>query len=153
MEPGMSGPVVREALLDDAPAVSRLLGQLGYPASPDEMRGRLQALINHPDYVTFVAEISGEVVGLVGAQIGYSLEVTGRYGRLTGLVVEERWRGKGIGGSLMARIEDWIRQQGSVIAVLASGPHYAEAHRFYRHLGYEETGIRFVKRLGSPVLP
>jgi len=79
--------------------------------------------------------------------------VTGRYGRLTGLVVDERWRGKGIGGSLMTRIEDWIRQQGSVIAVLASGSHYAEAHRFYRHLGYEETGIRFVKRLGSPVLP
>ena len=32
---------------------------------------------------------------------------------------------------------------------VTSGPLHAEAHAFYRHLGYEDQGIRFAKILSS----
>jgi GNAT superfamily N-acetyltransferase len=143
----MKSCTVREAVMTDAPAIACLLEQLGYPALPDEMKGRLQALITHRDYMVFVAETSGHVVGLVGAHIACSLEFTGRYGRLTDLVVHEKWQGRGIGKCLMAGIEEWLREQSAVLAVVAGGMQRTRAHRFYRSLGYGETGIQFVKQL------
>ncbi len=138
---------IREAKLTDAPTIARLVTQLGYPTSPSEMENRLQILLAHSDYITFVAEVSSIVVGLVGAYIGYAIESTGTYGRLTGLVVDEQWRGRGIGKMLMGRIERCLREQGTTLIVLTSGKQRAEAHRFYQTLGYDETGVRFVKRL------
>jgi GNAT superfamily N-acetyltransferase len=53
----------------------------------------------------------------------------------------------GIGRRLMERIEAWLRDHGATRLTLTSGKQRTEAHRFYRRLGYEETGLRFVKRL------
>jgi GNAT superfamily N-acetyltransferase len=138
---------IREAKLTDAPAIARLVTQLGYPTSSSEMENRLQTLLAHSDYITLVAEVSSTVVGLVGAYVGHAIEFTGTYGRLTVLVVDEQWRGHGIGKALMGRIERWLRGQGATRIVLTSGKQRAEAHRFYERLGYSETGVRFVKRL------
>ena len=53
-----------------------------YFNSAEEMRQRLNAILNHPDYTTLVAESSQEVVGLVGCYVGCALEFTEPYGRL-----------------------------------------------------------------------
>ena len=138
---------VREARLEDAPAIAALVAQLGYPTPPAEMKARLAVLLARPDHVIFVADVSGSVVGLVGAYLVEALEFTGAYGRLTGMVVDEKWRGRGIGRLLMERIERWLREQGARMLILTSGNQRAEAHRFYRRLGYTETGLRFAKLL------
>jgi len=92
-----TGYIIREARTGDALALASLFSQLGFPASPEEMAGRIKTLASMPEYVTFVAETGGDVVGLVGAYMGYSLEFSGMYGRLTALVVDEAWRGRGSG--------------------------------------------------------
>ena len=111
------------------------------------MEPRLQRLLTQPDYTTLVAEHSDEIVGLVGAYMGHALEFDPTYGRLTGLVVDERWRGRGIGRLLMQEIEKRLRERGARMLMLTSGRHRTEAHRFYESIGYEMTGLRFVKRL------
>ena len=138
---------IRKAELADAPDIAHLVSLLGYPVSPEEMEERLRVMFAHPEYVIFVAEGEQRVIGLVGAYTCYGLELSGRYGRLTGLVVDEKWRGRGIGRSLMDKIEGWLKEQGARALTLTSGKHRTEAHPFYEHLGYAETGLRFVKYL------
>ena len=140
--------VVREAKLADAPAMAGLMTQLGYPTTPADMERRLDVLLAQDNYRTLVAEVVGQVVGLVGAYVQFAVEFDGRYARLTGLVVDEAWRGWGIGRRLMQAIEAWVRGEGAVMLALTSGKQRLEAHQFYRSLGYEETGLRFVKRFG-----
>lgn len=143
----MNEIAIRPAAKADAPDLARLVTQLGYPASAGEMAERVEALSGRPEYALFVAETSGRVVGLVGAFLGYALEFSGPWGRLMGLVVDEPFRGRGIGARLMEQIEGWLRDRGATRLTLTSGKQRADAHRFYRRLGYEETGLRFVKRL------
>ncbi|MDD1762510.1 MAG: GNAT family N-acetyltransferase [Methanothrix sp.] len=139
--------LIREAEAVDAPAVASLISQLGYPVSPEEMTGRLKILCSLPEYVTFVAEAHGEVIGIVGAYRSYSLEFSGLYGRLTALVVDEGWRGRGVGKMLLDAIETWLVGQGAVLLVLTSSNHRQGTHEFYKHNGYLDTGVRFTKRL------
>ncbi len=111
------------------------------------MRQRLAALIDRPDYVTFVACDGETVVGLAGAFLHLAVEHDGQFARLTGLVVHENWRGRGIGARLMKRLEEWAQQQGAIAVMLTSGNHRHQAHDFYRHIGYQQTGVRFTKFL------
>jgi GNAT superfamily N-acetyltransferase len=143
----MEGITFRKARIDDSSAIARLVTQLGYPTTPLEMEERLKPLLSHPEDTTIVAEASGQVVGLVGAYLGHALEFDSTYGLLTGLVVDERWRGRGLGRTLMDHIERWLREQGASRVTLTSGKHRIAAHRFYEAIGYDATGVRFGKPL------
>lgn len=121
--------------------------QLGYATSVEEMKERLAGILPHPDHMTYVAELEGEVVGMIGAGINRYYEKNGVYGRLLALVVDEGQRGQGIGTSLVAEAERWLKERGAVSVMVNSGRQRSEAHRFYRQLGYSETGLRFVKEL------
>jgi GNAT superfamily N-acetyltransferase len=138
---------LRTATLSDSTAIAALVTQLGYPTAPADMKARLELLLPHPEHSMVVAETSGEVVGLVAAQVGNALEFNGTYGRINGLVVDARWRGHGIGTLLMQHIESWCKERGAQALVLTSGHHRAEAHKFYEAIGYDATGLRFIKRL------
>ena len=143
----MDNVFIRQAALSDAPSIAQMVTQLGYQTTAAQMENRLQAMLAHPEYVLFLAETDHTVVGLVGAYLTLGLEIDGPYGRLTGLVVDEGWRGQGIGRMLLEAVEDWLKECGASLLLITSGLHRAEAHGFYRHLGYEETGLRFAKKI------
>ncbi|MGD0173510.1 MAG: GNAT family N-acetyltransferase [Anaerolineales bacterium] len=138
---------IREAWPSDSADVAQLITQLGYPSSENEIAQRMTVLSRLPEHATFVAELDGRVVGLVGAYLDYALEINGSYGRLMGLVVDESFRGRGIGKRLLEWIEGWLRNRGATRLTLTSGKQRIKAHKFYRDLGYEETGLRFAKKL------
>jgi GNAT superfamily N-acetyltransferase len=145
----MPAIVIRNAAEADSPIIAALVSQLGYPSSEEEIRARLAALSGRPDYRVWVAVSDGRVVGLTGVFLHYALEYNGLHGRLLGLVVDEPYRGKGIGEQLMAWTERWLLQHGVDKLTLTSGKQRALAHAFYRRLGYQETGFRFGKRLAA----
>lgn len=68
----VKGYIIREAETHDASAIASLITQPGYPVSTEEMAGRVKILFSMPQYMTFVAEAGGDVVGLVGAYMGHS---------------------------------------------------------------------------------
>jgi GNAT superfamily N-acetyltransferase len=136
---------IREAQASDSPAIARLVTQLGYPSSVAEIQKRLAVFSGQPDYAVWVAESSSGIVGLTGVFLHYALEFDGACGRLLGLVVDEAHRGQGIGKQLLEHTEGWLRERGVSHLTLTSGGQRIEAHGFYRHLGFEETGLRFVK--------
>jgi GNAT superfamily N-acetyltransferase len=70
------------------------------------------------------------------------------WARVMALVVAESERGRGTGAALMRAAEAWARENGAASLHLTAARHREGAHRFYEGIGYEATGLRFVRRLG-----
>ncbi len=68
-------------------------------------------------------------------------------GRITILVVDESWRGSGIGKALVAAAVDYFRVEGCELVEVTSNDRLVQAHAFYEKLGFEKTSKRFAIRL------
>jgi GNAT superfamily N-acetyltransferase len=138
---------IRAATAPDATTIAELLGELGYPATAEEVIGRLERLRAFSDAIALVSEIDGRVVGVVTGHLFPSIHVTPVVAWLTLLVVGNDYQHRGVGRQLAARVEDWARSHGAVRISVTSGKHRDLAHAFYEHIGYERTGVRLTKLL------
>ena len=147
LEQEPASPVIREASVTDAEALSALVGQLGYPATAHELPGRLEALIGQANVVALVAELEHGVVGLVTLHLIRSIHASQPVAWLTSLVVDEAARGRGVGGALVRRAEEWARERGATRIAVTSALRRTAAHEFYERLGYARTGVRLGRSL------
>jgi GNAT superfamily N-acetyltransferase len=139
---------IRQAAPGDAPVLAELLGQLGYPASIEEIPARLAAIGEFPRAAAFVATNGyAEVVGLATTHVFPCIHDNGPIAWLTSLVVLEDVRGAGVGSALVDHVEQWAAASGAKRLSLTSGLHRRESHAFYEKRGYERTGLRFSKTL------
>lgn len=128
--------VIRPATDADAERLAALCGQLGYPASPDQVRLRLERLLADGDHALFVAQTAeGRAVGWVHVFVRQLL-VLDRHAELGGLVVDEGYRGRGTGRLLMETAEDWASGRGCEALYVRSNVVRERAHRFYEGIGY-----------------
>ena len=128
--------VVRRATLADAPSIAKLSGELGYPATSEDVVRRFRELEGDPRHVLYVAELpSGEVIGWVHVQEVHLIESEMR-AEISGLVVLEGHRGRGAGKLLMQHAEQWARERGCGAVLLRSNVIRTAAHAFYEKLGY-----------------
>ena len=139
---------IRDAGPRDAPALVELVGQLGYPASAEQLVARLARLAGSSEDRCVVAELEGELVGLASIHTSLSVVHDRPAAKLSAIVVGERHRGRGIGQALVAALEAEARARGCHVLFLTTAEHRAGAHAFYRRLGFAETGRRFAKQLG-----
>jgi predicted N-acetyltransferase YhbS len=137
---------IRAAELHDAPAISELLSELGFPSSAAVVSERLEALSVAGESI-LVAVRGGEVLGLLTLHITPVLHRPTPVGRLTALVVTVRERGKGVGRLLVNAAEQFFAARGCELVEVTSNLRLADAHSFYRRLGYEATSLRFKKSL------
>jgi GNAT superfamily N-acetyltransferase len=138
---------IREATPNDAIDVVALLGELGYPSSPDQAAERLERISADPSTWVVVAEVESELAGLGALHIQNLVERDEPGCEVAGLVVGERYRRSGIGELLMRALEDEARRRGGKVMVLNTAHRRADAHAFYEALGYEHTGRRYAKKL------
>ena len=141
--------VIREARVGDVAALTRLAGELGYPAEESQIHRRFEHVLADKDQQIFVAEESGgEVVGWVHVHLGRWLVVDPR-GEVMGLIVSPALRGRGVGRRLMQAAEVWTQQQGGTLLTLRSNIVRKEAHVFYERIGYQvtKTSLNFSKTL------
>jgi GNAT superfamily N-acetyltransferase len=136
---------------DDLVSLTELMADLGYPTSIDKMRRRMEFIEAVPLYHTFVAVINEQVVGMMGIRQVYYYEEDGLVTQISALVTKEGFQGQGIGSALVKHVEEWAIKQESNCLYLTSGikPERVKAHEFYKALGFEVTGYRFVKKLDS----
>lgn len=130
---------LREISPEDAEAVARLSGELGYPVSAQQMAQRIRAQMKLPDHVTYLAEQpDGTVVGWIDIGITYHLQAD-PYAEIGGFVVSGETRSLGIGRKLLARAEAWAWERGVGRIVVRSQIARDRAHRFYLREGYRQT--------------
>lgn len=162
-----SAITIRPAVTEDADGIaSTLLESAVFHASLDPERYTAPALETiseryrhgrqHPPElrdgaITLVAEVSGEVVGFVDAQLEKSPDPMHRnmlYCQVTEIAVSRRLRNQTIGAKLLLTAEDWGRRQGAEFAVLEYLASNTGAGRFYQqHMGYSPASITVTKRL------
>jgi GNAT superfamily N-acetyltransferase len=124
-----------------------LLAQLGYPASAEAVARRLERLDASDADVLLLAEADDAVVGLGGLHTSLSLEYDQPAAKLSALVVDEAWRGRGVGKGLVTALEEEARARGCGLLFLTTNERRADAHAFYARLGFEHTGRRYAKRI------
>ena len=148
--------VIREASLADAPAIARLMTQLGYPATGNEICDRLGYWLPDPMSVILVAEADGRVIGSLSLHAIPYLERSGRWARIESLVVDESARGTGTGRALIAAAEQAAQDWDCLTVEVTSSRTRPGAHAFYRHMGYsdicDQSG-RFIKPLAAAANP
>lgn len=138
--------LIRRARFIDVDALAGLITQLGHPATAGDMIERLRTLLSRDDnHLVAVADLSGQVVGVIAAALSYHIEHAGAYGRITALSVDEKHRREGIGAALLAHAESWLFRRGATICIVNSHLRRQDAHRFYKREGYQSTGYRLEK--------
>jgi GNAT superfamily N-acetyltransferase len=140
------GWTIRDARPEDAADLARLLDQLGYPTDAAAVERRLERLWIVGDRV-LVADADGCAVGLAHLQVTPSLERERPAAKLGALVVDDAYRGRGIGRALVDATEQEARSRGCELLFLTSAGRRDDAHAFYERLGLAETGKRFAKEL------
>jgi len=141
--------LIRSPREQDYPSLADLAGQLSYPSTVEEIVQRLAGLKNSTDHAVFVAEMPGsEMAGWIAVSIYRGLEMNPR-GEITGLVVSEKFRSQQVGKHLLARAEQWTREQGCSEIGLRSNVIRDRAHAFYLREGYQHTKTQktFCKKL------
>ena len=142
----MRGDVfIREAELTDAFRLAELMCELGYQTTTAEMEMRLQFILKNPAYKTFVAEMNGELCGMIGLHSYASYTHNDLSGRIIAMVVSTTAQRRGAGCALIRTAEDYFAERKIARITLTTRFEREGAHRFYEKLGYARTGFRFGK--------
>ena len=131
-------PEIRSALSADAAGIARLLPDLGYAATPEDVQRRLARIAHWPDQEVLVAIVDGEIVGLCHLQ-GVPLIASDGYAEVQALVVSQAFQRRGIGAALLRQAVSWSRLRGYTRTRLRSGMHRHEAHLFYESQGFAKA--------------
>jgi GNAT superfamily N-acetyltransferase len=135
---------IRPATAQDAAAIARLAGELGYPADTATMHARLALLAQQPGHWVGVAfDGARGVIGWIHVARCMALEA-GEYAEILGLVVGAAGRRGGVGRQLVAAAERWSGGLGLSRIQVHSNVLRQEAHRFYPSAGYVRTKSQHV---------
>lgn len=149
--------MIRQATIEDLPrieacalefyAASRILGRL--PFDLEKFVGAWTDLIRHGIGVMFIAEESGEVTGALGGVIYPDLYSGIPVATEFFWTVRQQFRGPGV--RLYKAFEAWARERGCaeirMVHLMDSMPE--RVAKFYRHFGYEQSEVHFVKGLST----
>jgi RimJ/RimL family protein N-acetyltransferase len=134
---------VRPLRPDDVPAVVQLWEAVAAegrwlgaeaPLDREERARRLQEALADRRRAQFVADASGVVVGHLGIDLA-------PYGVADlGMLVDARWRRRGVGTALLRAAVDWAGRAGAHKVALQVWPHNTAARALYRRLGFVEEG-------------
>jgi predicted N-acetyltransferase YhbS len=127
---------VRLAQRNDAERIALLCHELGYPTSHEEVEQRIQKVQTNNQHIVYVAILeSGDVIGWIHGHI-CELVITSPQVMILGLIVDQNYRGQGIGRRLVQQIEQWSLEQDCRHILVRSNVIRKEAHRFYENIGF-----------------
>jgi GNAT superfamily N-acetyltransferase len=127
---------VREAQLEDAAEICRMLLELGHDGEEALVRRRLERVLGTTDHVVLVAvERPHGIVGMLHASVAVSLQVRPRVD-VQLLVVASAHRGQGTGRALLERLHNWALRRGIDDVAARFRRHRKIGHLFYGKLGY-----------------
>lgn len=142
---------IRPASEADASAIVRLVGLLASDLSEHSPVDRDYALrfMRTPGTGILVADLEGEVIGLISYTLRPSLYHAGDSCLIEELVVGKNFRSSGIGSMLLEAIVSLAASQGCPEVSLSVMPFNTKAIEFYRQHGFVDEAILLEKHLHS----
>ena len=137
---------IREADALDSARLVELIIALGHPIEEVDVSRNLETLARI-GILPLVATDGDQVIGMCGISAMVTVHRPAPVGRVSVMIVDEAYRGRGIGALLMAEAERRLTEQGCKIIEVTSNMRRDRAHHFYEQLGYERTSFRFMKKL------
>jgi putative acetyltransferase len=123
-------------LSDDVRALVKALNEFTFALTPAEYRHHMTVeQMAQPDTTLFVARDANGVTLGMGALRRHANGV----GEVKRMFVKPEARGLGVGGAILARIEDLARQEGVTRVVLETGANFDAAKRVYERGGFEPS--------------
>ncbi|WP_439576492.1 GNAT family N-acetyltransferase [Elioraea sp.] len=137
---------IREGRPEDSAALVALLAQLfaieaEFAIDPAAQARGLDLLRSRADAMILVAESDGFVVGMCTVQLTASTARGGLSAGVEDVVVDQPYRGRGIGRALLAAAEAWARRRGAVRIALLADETNLRALDFYDRLGVTRTRL------------
>src|SRR6516165_9372585 len=127
---------IREMEAADIAVCRMLLSQLGYDLSLQEVKRRYEAIKQKQDHEVFVGEQDGQVVALMHLYERPAFDKPPEV-IVQALVIDQNWRGTGVGKAMMNIAERWALDRGFSSVVLTSSLSRSDAHSFYNRIGYK----------------
>lgn len=139
-------PIIREAVADDIPAMVGLLGELfaleqDFTSDQVKQQTGLKLLLQNEECGVLVAEIDGEVVGMVTSQMLVSTAEGAMSGFIEDMVVTRKFRGQKIGAQLLNSIEAWSFANGATRVMLNVDKDNDSALAFYQKKGWKRNSL------------
>lgn len=141
---------IRGARAGDLTCLLELYGLLEGPYSgieePEarEEKRLFARVLSDEHQTTLLAEVDGEAAGTLVVAVLPNLAHGGApYAVVENVVVDERWRSRGIGEALMREAMERGREAGAYKLSLTTNLKRERAHEFYRKLGFVETHVGF----------
>ena len=128
---------IRTITWQDAEAVNALSTQLGYAMPLAQTVANIKSVLGTEGHNTFVALHENKVIGWIGVAEALQIEAPA-FSEIRGLIIDERYRGSGIGKLLIEKVKQWSKQAGNKTLRLRTNIVRKEAHLFYAHLGFKE---------------
>ena len=134
---------IRTAKPEDARFLSALSAQLGYPCDEGEVESRIRRIAGLEEEDVLVAEDAGRVIAWTSVQVArhFYLEP---FAEISGFVVEETFRNRGVGRELLDAAAHWAKDKGCGTLRLKTNVTRKDAHRFYENNGFERTKEQYV---------
>lgn len=158
-----SSPIVRGATRTDLPAIGHLgalLVEEHYdfdpqrflaprPRTPADYASFISTQLEDPNKIVLVADDHGDVVGYAYAAVeGYDyMALRGPAGVLHDLIVDPKYRGKGVGRQLFGAALEFFRSRSVTRVVLSTADRNAAAQRFFASMGFRRTMIEMTRDL------
>ena len=119
--------------------------------SVGEERRFIRAVRRHPDAAVFVVELEGGLVGRLS--LARDQHPASRHVADLGLMVDTRFRRRGVGRALLGAAVEWARSHGVTKLELHVFPWNEPAIKLYETFGFEREGYRkrHYLRDGEPV--
>lgn len=132
----------------DAGEAAKLSAELGYPVLPAVLAERLTQFLTMDDHCVLGAYIHAELIGWIDVSIVQHLQ-SGPYGEIGGLIVSQKYQGRGIGGALVEQAETWIADQKIEKVLVRSQIAREGAHAFYlrQKFTHVKTSAVFTKSI------
>src|SRR5262245_11067890 len=99
---------IRSITEQDAEAVNSLSAQLGYKMPVEQTLANIKSVLSTRGHNAFVALHEKKIIGWIGVAEALQIE-SAPFSEIRGLIVDENYRGHGIGKLLIEKVKQWSK--------------------------------------------
>jgi GNAT superfamily N-acetyltransferase len=149
----MENITIRESTYDDIPSLLELLDELGRPKPQkdnelEKFTALLKNYMQEDDKKILVAQIdNSKIIGMISMVFLSRLNQNTSEMYVPELIVSQNYHSKGIGKKLINFSIELGKEKKCHRIRLESGNQRIESHKFYKHLGFEDSSVFFTKNL------